>query len=116
MTYQFMRGKNYDLTMYSLCDKHIEVLLKICPAIPDSVYCDKLISLSIGGRWDADAPSALKTVLHKAMLMKTQSMFDRLSKQTRGFQLRFWQFYWSSFFALIINDLIFTIQKIFYAV
>jgi hypothetical protein len=23
-------------------------------------------------------------------------MFSRLSKQTRGFQLRFWQFYWSS--------------------
>jgi hypothetical protein len=112
MTYQYMWQKhvnkdgkwvradeNYDLTMCTLCGKHVDALLNIQPAIPDSIYCDKLISLSIGGRWDADIPYALQVVLKKIISDKPQAMFSRLSKQTRGFQLRFWQFYWSSLYA-----------------
>jgi hypothetical protein len=105
MTYQYvptyssmrMQGKNYDYTMaVKLLAKHIDMFFDIHSVIPDSIYCDKLVSLSIGGRWDADASSALQRILHKIVSIKPNVMFNRLSKQTRGFQLRFWQFYWSS--------------------
>jgi hypothetical protein len=107
MTYQYMwdKEKKYDLTMCNLCGKHIDAFLDIFPVIPDSIYCDKLISLAIGGRWDADLPSALqRTIIHKIMSIKPEAMFRQLSKQTRGFQLRFWQFYWSSLEANNVYD------------
>ncbi|MDR2569625.1 MAG: hypothetical protein LBD23_04920 [Oscillospiraceae bacterium] len=66
--------------------------------IPDSTYCDNLIRLSIGGKWDADAPSGLQRLLRRVMEKKTETFFSRLSKQSRGYQLRFWLFYWSSLY------------------
>jgi hypothetical protein len=105
MTYQYVPGKNYDNTWaIRYGGKHFKIFLDIFHLIPDSIYCDKLISLSIGGRWDADASSALQGVLHKIISINPNVMFSRLSKQRRGFQLRFWQFYWSSLEANNIYD------------
>ncbi len=106
MTYQFMGStypyfkdrdsRGYDLGMLKLCGAHIDAFGKMIPLMPDTVYCDKLINLCISGKWDADAPSGLQRIVREFMSQKPQVMFKQLSKQTRGFQLRFWQFYWSS--------------------
>ena len=89
--YCFRISKN-NSTRYPYMDAFSTML----PLIPDTVYCDKLINLCIGGKWDADALNSLQSLAHDVMSQKPQIMFSRLSKQTRGFQLRFWQFYWSS--------------------
>ena len=106
MTYQFMGStwpyfkdrdsKGYDLTLYRLSSEHNAAFEKMLPLIPDTLYCTKLINLCIGGRWDADAVSGLQEIAQKVMSKKTQIMFNRLSEKTRGSQLRFWMFYWSS--------------------
>jgi hypothetical protein len=96
LTYQYANAAMSHVAM-----EHIAMLWNLLPmnGIPDSVYCDKIINLSIGGKWDADAPNFLNAMIHKVVSFRTELMFDRLSKQSRGFQLRFWQFYWSSLLA-----------------
>ena len=97
MTYQYVPDKNYDLAMYDLAYEHIEKGLGgRITLIADSIYCDKLINLSIGGQWDADAPNYLQSVLKKTIWKKMEMMFDRLSKWEIGYQFKFWQFYWAS--------------------
>jgi hypothetical protein len=88
MTYQYVPGKNYDYTMaVKLLAGHLEMFFKIHSVIPDSIYCDKLISLSVGGIWDADASSGLQDVLHKIMSIKPKVIFRRLSRQTPWFSI-----------------------------
>jgi len=77
--------------------EHIEIFESL-KLIPDTTYCDKLIHLSIGGKWSGDAISYLQEVLHNVMNKKSNVFFARLSKYTKGIQLRFWQFYWSSLY------------------
>jgi len=96
-TNQLSRGKNNDLTEIFLFNKQLEVFENLS-LIPDSLYCDKLIHLAIGGKWNADYPSAMQEVLHNVMNKKSNVFFARLSKYTKGIQLRFWQFYWSSLY------------------
>lgn len=97
MTYQYVPDKKYDLAMYNLAADHIGTGLgSRVTLIADSTYCDKLINLSIGGQWEADAPNYLQLVLRKVMWSKMDSMFDRLSKWEASYQFKFWQFYWAS--------------------
>ena len=91
LTYQYYPNKSFELDYIN----HIE-LFKNLKLIPDSMYCDKLIFLSVGGKWEADATGALQNVLHTKMNNKTEVFFSRLARLHRGFQLRFWQFFWSS--------------------
>jgi hypothetical protein len=77
-----------------LCGKHSKAFENLYGSIPDSLYFDKLISIAIGGRWEADDGS--QDFLHQVTEAKPKVMLARLSKQTKGYQLRFWQFYWSS--------------------
>ena len=97
LTYQFHPGKNYDMSMNFLYSEHISAFGKLS-FIPDSTYCDKLINLAIGGKWFADYVSSLQTVIHNTMDEKTAMFFSRLSKRSSGYQLRFWMFFWSSFY------------------
>lgn len=77
-TYDFYPEK--DLTMYELGYDHIvNGLGNLITLLPDSVYCDKLIELSISGRWEADAPNYLQMVVRKTMQKKPEVMFQRLS-------------------------------------
>lgn len=88
---------NGDLTMYKLGYAHImNGLGKLVTLIPDSVYCDKLIGLSIGGRWDADAPNFLRMVLRQTMQKKPEVMFQRLSLLWEGDVFPFWFFFFHS--------------------
>lgn len=82
-------------------------------AINDTLYCSKLINLTLGADLDADAPNALHALLHKVMedpSFVTQNekannkrnmpaiMLWILSHQLKGDIMRFWQFYWSSLY------------------
>ena len=66
--------------------------------VNDTLYCRKLVNLSVGASLDADGFNWLHALLHDKLgderLSKT--FFFLLSGMTRGEQVRFWQFYWSS--------------------
>jgi hypothetical protein len=92
LTYGFIDIKNLNY----LCGKHGKAFENLYGSIPDSLYFDKLISISIGGKWDSDRVYFSQDFLRQVTGEKPHVMLARLSKQTKGYQLRFWQFYWSS--------------------
>lgn len=94
-TYKYCSNKGYDLSMYKIAYKHIQALGN-CTAINDTLFCNKLIALSVGATLDADAPSYLQGVLHYTMKRENDTFLHCLSKIDKGHQMQFWQFYWSS--------------------
>jgi hypothetical protein len=99
MVYQYHPDPNYDLSMYFKCSDHVLKGLASLSLIPDTIFCEKLIKLSLNGRWNADAPNYLKMVLHQVMEKKTESLFHSLSEMEVGQQFSFWYFYFSSLYA-----------------
>ena len=98
LTYRYHNAKEYDKTMNYLHAEHIYAFGDLT-LIPDSTYIEKFIHLAIGGKWDADSPNVrFQETLHRNMEKKTNVFFQLLSKQSRGYQLRFWLFFWSSMF------------------
>lgn len=99
LLYQYPSSKyleeNYDLTMYSAAYKHIEALEKHMTLINDTLYCEKLIQIALGGVHDADAPTYLQMLLKKTMSKKSDVMFHTISRLRPAFQMQFWQFYWA---------------------
>ena len=77
-TYRYCDKDGYDLSMYNYAYAHIQALGN-CTAINDTVFCNRLIALSVGASLDADAPNHLQTLLHNTMqenvTMKKQSNF-----------------------------------------
>jgi len=98
MTYQYYEGNGYDLTMYKKGSDHIMNGLATLNLLPDSVYFDKLIRLSLGGRFCPDAPSYLQHVLETIIKKKPASFFQRLSNFNEGQLISFWFFYFNSRF------------------
>ena len=98
MVYQFQKGQDYDLTMYYKGVDHIISGLYKLDLIPDTTFCDRIIWLSLGGFWEADAPSYLQRLLHRLVAEKRDVMFERLSKLNAGQQVSFWFFYFHSRF------------------
>ncbi|MDR1129719.1 MAG: hypothetical protein LBK96_01900 [Prevotellaceae bacterium] len=80
---------------YNVAEKHVSAFRKLT-AVPKASYCDRLIRLSIAGKWDADAVNDLKRLIHEYTVKNPETVLDCLSKYSRGYQLRFWQFYWTS--------------------
>lgn len=64
--------------------------------ISDTLYCAKLIDLSIGAYIDADAPNYLKSQLHHVMGKNTPLMMKLISSMLESDQMLFWGFYWAS--------------------
>jgi hypothetical protein len=83
-------------SMWYICAKHSKAFENLYGSIPDSLYFDKLISIAIGGIWKADYINFFQMFIRRVTEEKPHVMLARLSKQTKGYQLRFWQFYWSS--------------------
>ncbi len=94
-TYKYCSNEDYDLSMYSRAYEHIQALGG-CTAINDTIFCNKLIALSVGATLDADAPNYLQGVLHNTMKRNNDTFMHCLSKIDKGHQMQFWQFYWSS--------------------
>ena len=98
MTYQYVPNDKYDLSMYNIAEEHVSALGNRVTLIPDTIYCSKLINISINAFYDADAPNYLKALLHTKMwdLNKADVFFQILKKLSKADQIKFWQFYWSS--------------------
>lgn len=77
--------------------KFVQMLGKLM-SVKDTLYCKKLIYLSIGASLDADGFNYLHALLHEKL--NENGLFGVfatiLSDMTKGEQLRFWMFYWSS--------------------
>ena len=94
-TYKYSDKDGYDLSMYSQAYEQIKALAE-CYAINDTLYCNKLIALSVGASLDADAPNHLQGLLHYTMQQRNDVFLYCLSKIGKGHQMQFWQFYWSN--------------------
>ena len=94
-TYRYSDKVGYDLSMYSQAFQHIKALAE-CYAINDTLYCNKLIALSVGASLDVDAPNHLQGLLHYTMQQRNDVFLYCLAKIEKGHQMQFWQFYWSS--------------------
>ena len=94
-TYKFIDKDGYDLSMYSQAYEHIKALAE-CYAINDTLYCNKLIALSVGASLDVDAPNYLQRLLHNTMKQRNDVFLYCLSEIEKGHQMQFWQFYWSN--------------------
>ena len=94
-TYKYSDKEGYDLSMYSQAYEHIKALAE-CYAINDTLYCNKLIALSVGALLDADAPNHLQGLLHYTMQHRNDTFLYCLSEIEKGHQMQFWQFYWSN--------------------
>ena len=95
-TYQYVPDKEYELTMYSSANEHIEALKTKMTQINDLDYCKKLVNIAIGAQLEADAPNHFQSLLHDAMWRKMDGMLNAISKLRKGYQMQFWQFYWSN--------------------
>lgn len=94
-TYKYCERKGYDLSMYYKAFEHIEAL-ENCTTINDTLYCNRLIALSVGAVLDSDAPNYLQKLLHYTMQHKNDVFMHCLSQIEKGHQMQFWQFYWSN--------------------
>ena len=94
-TYKYSDKEGYDLSMYSQAYEHIKALAE-CYAINDTLYCNKLLALSVGALLDVDAPNHLQGLLHYTMQQRNDVFLYCLSKIGKGHQMQFWQFYWSN--------------------
>ena len=94
-TYKYSDKDGYDLSMYSQAYQHIKALAE-CYAINDTLYCNKLIALSVGALLDVDAPNHLQGLLHYTMQQRNDVFLYCLAKIEKGHQMQFWQFYWSN--------------------
>ena len=93
--YKYIDKDGYDLSMYSQAYEHIKALAE-CYAINDTLYCNKLIALSVGASLDVDAPNYLQRLLHNTMKQRNDVFLYCLSEIEKGHQMQFWQFYWSN--------------------
>ncbi|MEE4286196.1 MAG: hypothetical protein V2I31_08615 [Mariniphaga sp.] len=98
MTYRYCPDKGYDLSMYYKATHHILNGLANLNLVPDSVYFDKLIWLSLGGQFYPDAPNYLKKVLRQMMKEKQSIFFQRLNNFSDKQLISFWYFYFHSRF------------------
>lgn len=94
--YDYVSKEGYDLTMYNLAYNHVKCLAENMTLIPESEYCSKIVCVSIGATYGADAPNYLQSLLHEVMWKKKDAMLKELSKLRKGYQMLFWQFYWSN--------------------
>ena len=94
-TYRFSNHPNFDDTMYRTANAHIEMLDKL-NGIDRPTYYAKLINILVGGFWDADAPSLLKSIVEKALDKDSEGFFKMISSNSAARQMLFWQFMWEN--------------------
>lgn len=95
-TYQYIEGKNYNLAMTRMANRHLTVLQDSLYLINDSVYCNKLVNLAVGMNDTGETTSHLQEITHIAMSKYEKSMMRAIMRLFKAYQLQFWSFYWSS--------------------
>jgi hypothetical protein len=92
----YMDFKAYEVMYGKLGDEQNNAFENLLGVIPDSIYYVKMINIAAGGYWDADHINKYQDFLHRVAKSHTKVLVEQLKKQTKGFQLRFWQFFWST--------------------
>lgn len=82
--------------MYTAGEEHVYKGLARLDKLPDTLYYTKLIKLSIGGKWVADAISALQETVQKKTMEKPQLLLSLLSQYSPEKIYSFWYFYFNS--------------------
>ncbi|MDR0560410.1 MAG: hypothetical protein LBG92_09570 [Prevotellaceae bacterium] len=79
------------------CEKHLAAFRNKLSNVPVAAYYKRLVTLSITGIWSGfRCVTYLQDLIHYYTEKNPQQMLKSLSTFSRGYQLRFWQFYWSS--------------------
>lgn len=94
-TYNYIDKPGYDLTMYHKHPDHCNAF-KDLTAIPDSVYCKKLVNIAVGAMMGVDAPSALLDLERTALKEKREAMLAAITDMVTGDRMLYWQFFWSN--------------------
>lgn len=95
-TYGYDPGYSKNDPMYELSPEHIFKGLARLNKLSDTVYYTRLIHLSIGGKWDADAVNYLQSVLQEKVEQQPALVFALLSKYPLEKIYSFWYFYFNS--------------------
>ena len=85
----------------SLYDSYVEMIddFWALRAIPDSVFYDKVVAITCGLRYDADAQSLWHDHLLDILTRRdreAERLIDRVALLKRGHQMQFWSFVWSA--------------------
>lgn len=84
-------GEDYYF-LYEQSHRHINLFCELDTIIPKEVYYDKLVSLSIGGNWQADAVNHLQHCLHNKIKESSQYIVSTLSNRSDKEIIDFWEF------------------------
>lgn len=106
-------NQKFDLTMSNLNQSHIDAMMYKTWTVPDSIYCAKIVNISIGAFLDGDIAENSKSVLRAAMQGKRKSaMLKTIFSMTPNDQMRFWMYYWGTYTrATKIADEFFLLHK-----
>lgn len=85
----------------SLYDSYVEMIddFWALRAIPDSVFYDKVVAITCGLRYEADAQSQWHGHLLDILTRRgreAERLIDRVALLRRGHQMQFWSFVWSA--------------------
>lgn len=85
----------------SLYDSYVEMIddFWALRAIPDSVFYDKVVAITCGLRYEADAQSQWHDHLLDILTRRgreAERLIDRVALLRRGHQMQFWSFVWSA--------------------
>jgi len=86
----------YNFLMPEQAENQIKAFGERVTLIPDSIYCEKLIEIAVGGIYKTDAANFFKSLLHRKMWSNTEGMLAIISTLRKGHQMQFWQYYWSN--------------------
>jgi len=79
--------------LYSEVEKHILNLFNNITCVNDTVYYKKIVSISLGGHWDADAVNAFQAGLRKRVVANPELIEYILKNKSDDEARSFWYFY-----------------------
>lgn len=85
--------ENKPAPLYEESELHILGLFNTLTAINDTVYYKKIISIAIGGHWDADAINFFQHGLEQRVITKPELTVSILKKLPNSQISSFWYFY-----------------------
>ena len=97
-TYGYDKDYSWNDSMYVVHEDHLFNGLAKLDRIKDTVYYTRLVNLSIGGLWAADAISILQRIVRERAKEKPDLLFYLLSTYPDEKVYSFWYFYFNSLY------------------
>ena len=95
MTYSYINDENYDISMSQICSEHLITLLGLSH-VNDTLLCKKVVKLTIGMKDNGESTGVYQDYLIGYIFKNEDLIINTLSKLKKGYQMEFWQFYWSN--------------------